>query len=70
MQLWRFFVDIKTPIYSTTTSDSTSLHEAGLFKIPEDILDDNMLYLITIFGGRNIDADDNDIIDGVPIDNL
>lgn len=55
--------DLETSIYSTTTSDSTELSEAGLFDIPGDLLSDNTLYLITITGGQDIDANDNGIVD-------
>lgn len=55
--------DLKTPIYSTTTSDSTTLSEAGLFEIPESILNNDSLYVITVYGGQDIDFNDDGIVD-------
>ena len=62
--------DLKASIYSTTTSESTNLADAGLFDIPESILEEDALYVIKISGGNDIDADDDGIIDVFPTDNL
>ena len=62
--------DLKTAIYTTTTSESTTLAEAGFFDIPENVLDDNMLYVIEVTGGSDIDADDDGVVDELSTDNL
>jgi len=62
--------DLDNPIYSTTTSESTVISEAGLFDVPENSLQDSMLYVIAISGGQDIDADDDGVIDALPTDNI
>lgn len=62
--------DLQTPVHSTTTTESTTLSEAGLFEIPQSILEDDELYVIAVSGGRDIDADDDGVVDESPIQNL
>ncbi|MFH0727363.1 MAG: hypothetical protein V2B19_13625 [Pseudomonadota bacterium] len=61
--------DLNHSIYTATTSESTELNRAGLFDIPNAILEDNALYLMEISGGRDIDANDDGVIDNSPTDN-
>jgi len=49
------FNDLQTPVYTTYTSDSTNLPEAGLFETSRKLLVDEELYVITITGSLNID---------------
>ena len=58
-----------TPIYTATTSNDDRLDQSGLFTIPEDLVDDNELYLIKVTGGQDIDADDNGSMDDNPTAN-
>jgi len=62
--------DLKLPIYSTTTTKSDNISEAGLFDIPESILEDDALYVIAISGGQDIDTNDDGVLDDFPTDNL
>ncbi len=57
------------PIYTATTSSDDRLDQSGLFTIPEDLVDDNELYLIKVTGGQDIDADDNGSMDDNPTAN-
>jgi hypothetical protein len=62
--------DLQTPVHSTTTTESTTLSEAGLFEIPLSILEDDQLYIVTVSGGQDIDADDDGVVDTSPIQNM
>lgn len=57
------------PVYTTTTSSGDSLDQAGLFTIPQDLIDDNELYLVKVTGGQDIDAEDNGSVDANPTSN-
>ncbi len=60
-------------IYNGKTSTGNTLYTAGLLNIPEETiagLDDNALYVITVSGGMDIDADDNMEVDDIPTQNL
>lgn len=57
------------PVYTTTTTDSAVLDEAGLFTVPAALVDSAEVYLVTISGGLDIDADDDGILDAVPTTN-
>lgn len=49
---------------STTTEESVDLDIAGTFIIPEECIDDlDALYVITVLGGVDIDANDDGVID-------
>lgn len=60
------FNDLQTPVYTTYTSESTNLPEAGLFEIPRGLLADEGLYVITITGGLDIDKNDDNVLDNRP----
>ena len=62
--------DLTRAIHSTTTSDDGTLSGTGLFTIPVSVLDDDMLYVVHITGGMDIDADDDGVIDPTPTENL
>lgn len=61
--------DLNISIHSTITSESTKLADAGLFNIPKSVFEDNELYVIKISGGKDIDADDDGVLDTTPITN-
>ncbi len=62
--------NLGSSIYTTTTSESEEIAEAGFFNISEDILSNDMLYVIAINGGSDIDADDDGIPDDFTTNNL
>ena len=61
--------DLQHPLHSTMTSHSNDIFEAGLFDIPEELLKGQMLYVVVISGGMDIDADDDGYIDVTPTEN-
>lgn len=60
--------DITTPLCATTTVISDDLELAGSIELPDacSSLDEDSLYLLTVSGGRDIDADDDGILDAAP----
>ena len=62
--------DLENPLYSTATTDSDDLSKAGLFEIPLVTLSDDMLYVIKVTGGVNLDADADGVSDETAIPNL
>ena len=61
--------DRETPIHSDRTTDADTLSDSGTFSIPLTLLEDDNLYLITVSGGSDIDADDDGIPDESPTEN-
>lgn len=61
---------LETPIFTSTTTNSNQIDEAGQFIIPDDLLQDDHLYVIVVSGGSDIDADDDGLIDDIPTPNL
>ncbi len=64
------YTDMNTPIHTTTTSIDSNLLQAGSFDIPVSLLEDSGLYIITISGGDDIDANDDGVIDTNPTTNI
>ncbi len=59
--------------YEGKTSTGDTLITAGLLNIPAETivdLNDSELYIITVSGGMDIDADDNMVVDSFPTQNL
>ena len=55
----------KSAIYTAQTTDSDDLTHAGLFAIPNDLIDDQGIYLISVSGGEDIDVDDDGVLDAL-----
>lgn len=63
----------QTVIYTGATSSGYSLQDNGLMLLPanlKDAVEDEELYLITVKGGQDIDANDDFVMDSVPTINL
>ncbi|MBL4665965.1 MAG: hypothetical protein JKY04_01210 [Sneathiella sp.] len=59
--------DTTTPIYETRTTNSSDLQLAGLIPLPSNnIVDENTLYLVTVTKGKDIDANDDGVLDTKP----
>ncbi len=59
--------DTTTPIYETQTTNSSDLQLAGLIPLPSNnIVDENTLYLVTVSKGKDIDANDDGVLDAKP----
>ena len=55
--------DLTNPIATTKTSTSTNVETAGSFIFQNLVLDSNKYYLVEISGGKDIDINDDGIID-------
>lgn len=55
--------DLKNAIHTTTTDSTPDLTSGGTFALPADLLTDGDLYVVSVSGGVDIDADDDGIID-------
>ncbi len=58
------------PLFQTTTSGGPGLASAGRFGIPAGLVADDQLYVITVRGGTDLDANDDGIADPSPTPNL
>ncbi|WP_373033615.1 hypothetical protein, partial [Sulfurovum sp.] len=66
------FGNASTPILTTSTSTGNTLYTAGLVDMNETFkatLDDNELYIFSVSGGSDIDANDDFAIDAIATEN-
>jgi surface protein len=62
----------KRSFYETSTSGGNSLQTSGVFQfaqIVKDSVEDGKFYVVNIYGGDNVDVDD-DVLDKIPTKNL
>lgn len=50
--------DLNNVLYSTVTLNSNDLNTAGTFEIPSDLLQDDIMYVVVVSGGYDMDTDD------------
>lgn len=60
--------DLDNPVCESITGDSTDLSSAGRFELPANCVSSGGDYVIVSSGGRDIDADDDGVLDDVPTD--
>ncbi len=58
--------DRDTPLCQATTTTSENLEQAGIINFPECYVQANKLYLVTVSGGFDIDANDDGVLDEEP----
>ena len=60
--------DLSNPIATTKTVVSTDMNEVGKFSFDNIVMEDNIYYLLTVTGGKDIDANDDGVFDKTPIE--